>query len=57
MLPFCFQCEKKPLLPVVVDVADNDSEQAQEEYDSGGIDDWMQGLDAGRKILHTAEVL
>lgn len=42
---------------MVVDVADNNREQAEEEYDSCGIDDWMQGLDAGREILHTTEVL
>lgn len=44
-------------LPVVVDVADDDGEQAEEEYDSGGVDDGVQGLDAGREKLHTAEVL
>lgn len=42
---------------MVVDVADDDGEQAEEEYDSGGVDDGVQGLDAGREKLHTAEVL
>lgn len=41
----------------MVDVADGDGEQAEEEYDSSGVDDGVQGLDAGGEKLHTAEVL
>ncbi len=41
----------------MVDVADDDGEQAKEQYDSSGIDDCMQGLNAWREKLHTAEVL
>lgn len=42
---------------MMVDVADNDGEETEEEYYRGGIDDWVQGLDTGRKILDAAEVL
>ena len=45
------------LLPVMVDVAGDDGEQAEQENDGSGVDDWMQRLDAWRQILHSAEVL
>lgn len=41
----------------MVDVANNDGEQTEEEYYGSGVDDWVQGLHAGRKILNAAEVL
>lgn len=42
---------------MMVDVTDDNDEQAEKEYDSGGVDDWVQGLDPWREIFHTAEVL
>lgn len=41
----------------MVNVADDNGEQADKQYDSSGVDDRVQGLDAWREILHTAEVL
>lgn len=41
----------------MVDVANNYGEQAEEEDDSCGVDDWVQRPDAWRQIFHTAEVL
>lgn len=41
----------------MVDVADDNGEQAEKQYDSSGVDDWVQGLDAWREILHAAEIL
>lgn len=41
----------------MVDVANNDGEQTEEEDNAGGVDDWVQGLDARREILHSVEVL
>lgn len=41
----------------MVDVANNNGEQTEKEYDSSGVDDWVQGLDPWREILHTAEIL
>lgn len=35
----------------------NDSEQTEEQYDTSGIDDGMQRLDTGSKILHITEIL
>lgn len=49
--------QQRVVLLVMVDVANNDGEQTEEEYNTGCIDDWVQGLDARREILHTAEVL
>lgn len=43
--------------PVMVDVADGNGEQADQEDDGRGVDDRVQGPDAGREKLHTAEVL
>ena len=45
------------LLPVVIDVADNDGQKADEEDDSSGVDDRVEGLDAGGEVLHTAKIL
>lgn len=42
---------------MVVNVADSYSEQAEEEDDGGGVDDWMKGVDARGEIIHNAEVL
>lgn len=42
---------------MMVDVANDNGEQTEEEYNTGCVDDWVQGLDARREILHTAEVL
>lgn len=58
-MPF-LSCHKRlgnNRLPVVVDVTDNDGQQTEKQDDGRGIDDRVQGLDAGREILHAAEVL
>lgn len=41
----------------MVDVAADDGEQAEQQHDGGGVDDRVEGLDARREKLHTAEVL
>lgn len=45
------------LLPMMDNVTYNDSEQTEEQYDTSGIDDGMQRLDTGSKILHITEIL
>ena len=47
----------KPLLPVVIDVADNDGQKTDEEDNGSCVDDRVEGLDAGGEILHTAKIL
>lgn len=41
----------------MIDVTNNNGEQTDEEYDSSGVDDRVQGLDTWSEILHTAKVL
>lgn len=41
----------------MVDVADDDGEQAEEENGRRGVDDRVQGLDAWGEKVHSAEVL
>lgn len=41
----------------MINVADDDGEQAEKKNHSRGIDNWVEGLNARREELHTAEVL
>lgn len=43
--------------PVVVDVADDDGQQAEKKHHRRGINDWVEGLNARREQLHAAQVL
>lgn len=45
------------VLLVMVDVANDNGEQTEEDYNAGCVDDRVQGLDAWREILHSAEIL
>lgn len=41
----------------MVYIACNNGDQAKEEYDSGGVDNRVQWLNAWRGIFHSAEIL
>lgn len=42
---------------MVVNVADDDGQQTEQEDDSCGIEDWVERLNAGREILHPSKIL
>lgn len=42
---------------MMVNVAGYNGQQAEQQYDTCCIDDWMQRLDAWREMVNTAQVL